>query len=244
MKTIGTVAALAALTFATAAHAQDEATTAPAPEPAAQAEPAATEPEATAAPAEEEPKKSNPRMKDPMGSIGLSARVGMTGQGQRRHFFDNNDVGKVNGENGLNMIFGLNLGDGHGFGTDLNLDVRRYKAKTALGDVKFGDITFEPIFGGRFQLIDPLYMFIGAGPRIGYGWNDTNAVHGAGVAGFRVPVQVTYYFIPNMAAQFELGLGYDVRIGGVDDPNPLGTGSLLDITRGFVWDFSFGLRFF
>ena len=172
-----------------------------------------------------------------MGSVGITFRLGLAGQG-KQHLEIDGASAVLRRRLGLMASLGINLLDGRGFGIDLNLTVRRY-ADSDLGyDYAYGTLTFEPTFGGRFQLAPSLYMFVGLGPRLGVDWLRRSQEKGF-VSGARAPLQVTYYLTPSLALSGEVGVGaefvlwsYDAVDEYDDDSSGTSAGPIYDLSLG------------
>lgn len=171
-----------------------------------------------------------------MSSFGVTLRLGLTVHGKQQLEVDGYEE-TLDGHAGLLASLGLNLLDGRGFGIDLNLTLRRYADSVQGYDYTYGTFALEPVFGGRFMLARALYVFVGAGPRLGMEWLRDSRDKGL-VSGMRSPVQATYYLSPSLALSTEFSVGVDA-VFWFHNEEEYSSGSSI----GPIYDFSLGVRF-
>jgi hypothetical protein len=191
--------------------------------------------------------------KDPMGWIGIGLKIGAGGNGQGE--FEAGGVKTtIDSRAGMQLSIPINMG-GDGFGWMLEpylnvlSSVKGMDAATLT--VKDMNVTTFGLYTGptiNIHVMDPLYIAIGAGLKLGYSTSDAFDL-GLDVFG-RVPVTGTWYFMEDIAAVAELGLGYGLTGYAAvpyttTDPStgqPTVVEPELEFGSALTWDFSVGAR--
>lgn len=198
---------------------------------------------------------------DPMAWLGIGVKVGIASNGEGEidnpTFIDALPAGPgnkrkltIDSRTGWHLAVPVNLGgDGIGLLLEPSLTFASIEgASTTTGKKKdYGVTVISGYLGPNLNLhpIDPLYIGVGAGLKVGYATSD---IYDFGLDIFgRVPITATFYVIEDLALVAEFAFGYGVTGYAAKEYVSTATAKVekpdLEFAPVSSWDLTIGVRF-
>lgn len=198
---------------------------------------------------------------DPMAWLGIGIKAGMASNGKGEidnpTFIDALPAGPgnqkkltIDSRTGFHLAVPVNLGgDGIGLLLEPSITFASIEgASSTTGKKKDYGVTIVSGYLGpnlNLHLLDPLYLGVGAGLKVGYASSD---IYEFGMDLFgRVPITATYYLVEDLALVLEFAFGYGVTgYAAKQFADPVTTKVVkpdLEFAPVNTWDLTVGLRF-